>query len=139
MSARQLFRLQTFSLGTVVILLGEEFLVLHQVKLVPGVEFSVAEDAHEAVHVIDIVLGSPDHRAGRDPLPAAGALGAVLPEEILPAEDLIVLDETFLPERLGTHSAAQTLGVPGLVHNLQDEPVQYHPSAGATLRYGGYN
>ena len=89
--------------------------------------------------MVDIVLGSPDHRAGRDPLPAAGALGAVLPEEVLPTEDFIVLDETFLPERLGTDSAGQTLGVPGLVNNLQDEPVQYHPSAGATLRYGGCN
>ena len=89
--------------------------------------------------MIDIVLSSPDHRAGRDPLPAAGALGAVLPEEILPAEDFVVLDETFLPERLGTDSTGETLGVPGLVNNLQDEPVQDHPSTRTALRYGRYN
>ena len=89
--------------------------------------------------MIDVVLSSPHYGAGRDALPAAGALGAVLPEEILPAENFVVLHEAFLSERLRTDSAGETLGVPGLVNNLQDESVQYHPSTGTALRYGGYN
>ena len=87
--------------------------------------------------MVDVVLSSPHHGAGRDPLPAAGALGAVLPEEVLAAEHFIVLDEAFLSERLSADRTGEALGVPGLVHHLQDEPVQDHPRAGAALGYGG--
>ena len=138
-SDRESSHRQTFRLGTVVILLAQQLLVLHQVELVPGVELPVAEDAHKAVHVVDVVLGPPHHGAGGDPLPTPGALGAVLPEEVLPAEDLVVLDETLLSERLSTDGAGEALGVPGLVHHLQDEPVQDHPAAGAALGDCGWN
>ena len=127
----------TFSFGAIIVLFAEQLLVLHQVELVPRVELAAAEDAHEAVHVVHVVLRAPHHRARRDPLAAARALGAVLPEEILTAEHFIVLHKTFLPEWLGTDSAGETLGVPGLVHNLQDESVQDHPATGTTLGYCG--
>ena len=129
----------TFCLSTVIVLFAKQLLVLHQVELVTGVQLLVTENAHEAVHVVDVVLSPPHHGAGGDPLPTPGALGAVLPEEVLPAEDLVVLDEALLSERLSTDGAGETLGVPWLVHNLQDEPVQDHPTAGAALGDGGWN
>ena len=127
----------TFCLGTVVVLFAEQLLVLHQVELVPGVELLVAEDAHEAVHVVHVVLGPPHHGAGRDALSAARTLGSVLPEEVLATEHLVVLHKALVSQGLGADGAAEALGVPGLVHHLQDEPVQDHAAAGATLGYRG--
>ena len=82
---------------------------------------------------------SPDHGARSNALTAAGALGPVLPEEILATEDLVVLDEAFVSERLGARCTGETLGVPGLVHHLQDEPVQDHAGTGTTLGNGRCN
>ena len=124
----------TFSFGAIIVLFAEQLLVLHQVELVPRVELAAAEDAHEAVHVVHVVLRAPHHRARRDPLAAARALGAVLPEEVFSAEHLVVLHEALVPERLGAGGAAEALGVPGLVHHLQDEPVQDHAAARPALR-----
>lgn len=108
----------TFSLCTVVVWLAEQLFILHQVELITGVEFATAQHAHEAVHVVDIVLRPPNHRARRDSLSTARTFGAELAEEILPAVDLAVLDEAFLAQRLGAGGASETLGVPRLVHHL---------------------
>ena len=123
----------TFCLGTVIVLLAEQLLVLHQVELVSSVQLPVAEDTHEAVHMVHIVLSPPDHRAGRNSLSTPGTLGPVLPEEVLATEDLIVLYKTFVSERLSARSTGQALGMPGLIHNFEDEPIQDHASTGAAL------
>ena len=114
---------------------AKQFLVLHQVELVPGVELLVAEDAHEAVHVVDVVLSSPHHRAGSYALSAARTLGAILPEEVFATENLVVLHKALVSQRLGADGAGEALGVPGLVHHLQDKPVQNPAAAGATPWY----
>ena len=125
----------TFCLGTVIILFAKQLLVLHQVELVPGVQLLVAEDAHEAVHVVDVVLGPPHHGAGRYSLSTTRTLGPILPEEVFATENLVVLHKALVSQRLGADGAGEALGVPGLVHHLQDEPVQDHAAAGATLGY----
>ena len=68
----------TFCLGAVVVCLAEQLLVLHQVELVAGVQLPAAEDAAEALYVVDVVLGPPDHGARRYSLPAPGTLGPEL-------------------------------------------------------------
>ena len=86
---------------------AEKLFILHQVELVPSVELFIAEDAHEAVHVVDVVLGPPHHRARGDPLPATRALGPVLPEEVFSAKHLVVLYKAFVSQRLGADGAAE--------------------------------
>ena len=125
----------TFCLGAVIILFTEKLLVLHQVELVPSVKLPVAENTHEAVHVIYIVLGSSHNWTRSNSLATSWALGSVLPEEIFSAEHLVVLHEALVSERLGAGAAAETLGVPWLVNNLEDEPVQDHSSTWTTLWY----
>ena len=73
----------TFSgLRRLVVDLAEQLLVLHQVELVAGVHLPVADDAGEAVHVVDVVLRATDHVRRGDPARAGRALGAVQPENI---------------------------------------------------------
>ena len=127
--------ISTFCLGTVIVLFAKQLLVLHQVELVPGVELLVAEDAHEAVHVVHVVLGPPHHGAWRYTLSAARTLGPVLPEEVFATENLVVLHKALVSQRLGADGAGEALGVPGLVHHLQDKPVQDHAATGAALWY----
>ena len=62
--------------GLLVVVFADEFVVLHEVELVPRVELSLAEDAGEAVEVVHVVLGPPHHLGGGDPLSAPRALGA---------------------------------------------------------------
>ncbi len=50
----------TFRFGRLVVVFAKQFLVLHQVELVTGVELATTDYAGEAVHVIDIFL-SPTH------------------------------------------------------------------------------
>ncbi len=70
--------LATFSgLGRLVVDLAEQLLVLHQVELVTGVHLPIADDAGEAVHVVDVVLRSSDHVGGRDPRRTCRTLRAV--------------------------------------------------------------
>jgi len=44
-----------------------------------------------------------------------------------------------LPEGLAAGGAHEALGVPGLVHHPQDEPVQDEAAARTALRYGRCN
>ena len=127
--------MSTFCLCAVIILFAKKLLVLHQVELVPGVELLVAEDAHEAVNVVDVVLRPPDHGARRDALPAARTLGPVLPEKVFATKNLVVFHKALVAQRLGADSAGEALGVPGLVHHLKDESVKDHPAAGSTFGY----
>jgi len=69
----------TFALGRLVVGFADELAVLHEVELVAGVELAGAEDAGEAVEVVDELLRAAHHLRGRDALAAAGALGPVPP------------------------------------------------------------
>ena len=79
--------------------------------------------------MIDIVLGSSHHGTGGNTFSTPRTLCPVFPEEIFSTENFIVFDKTFISERLSTGGAGETLGVPGLVHHLQDESVKDHSSA----------
>ena len=68
----------TLGLGAVVVGLAEQLFVLHQVELVARVQLAGAEHAGEALYVVDVLLGTPHHRAGRDALTATRALGPIL-------------------------------------------------------------
>ena len=69
----------TLGLGRVVVNLTEQLPVLHQVELVPGVQFPRAHQAREAVHVVNIILGSANYGTGGDTFTTPGALRAVFP------------------------------------------------------------
>lgn len=71
----------TSLLSLLVVALAHQLVVLHQVKLVAGVELSLADDAGEAVQMVHVVLGAANHLSRRDALLAARALGAVPPGE----------------------------------------------------------
>ena len=63
----------------------------------------------------------------------------VSPEEVHLAEDVAVPDEALVLEWLVAVRTLQALGVPVLVQDPEDEPVQdHHPAAGA-LRDGSCN
>ena len=85
--------------------------------------------------MVDVVLRPPDHGAWCDALPASRTLSPVLPEKVFTTENLIVLHKALVAQRLGADSAGEALGVPGLVHHLEDESVKDHPAAGSTFGY----
>ena len=60
------------------------------------------------------------------------------PEEVLLAEELPVLDEALLAELVPAVGALEALGVPVLVQDLQDEPVQDEEAAASALRDAVY-
>lgn len=69
----------TVLLGGLVVLLAHQSPVLHQVELVARGQLPAADDAGEAVQVVDEVLGFPHHLRGGDALLARRAFGPETP------------------------------------------------------------
>lgn len=69
----------TVLLGGLIVLLANQPPVLHQVELVAGGQLPAADDAGEAVEVVDEVLGFADHLGGGDALLARRAFGPETP------------------------------------------------------------
>ena len=74
-----LLALLTVLLGCLVVFLAHQPPVLHQVELVPRGQLPVADDAGEAVQVINEVLGLADHLGWGDALLAGCAFCAEAP------------------------------------------------------------
>lgn len=73
------FRVPTVLLGSLIVLLADQPPVLHQVELIAGGQLPGADDAGEAMEVVDEVLGFADHLGGGYALLAGRAFGPETP------------------------------------------------------------
>ena len=58
-----------------------------------------------------------------------------LPEEVLFAEDIAVLEETLVVELVSAARALQTLGMPILIQDLENKPIQDKQTTAGALWY----
>ena len=69
----------TFGFCWFVVGFADEFVVLHEVEFVAGVELSGADEALETLQVVDVLLGPAHHLRWRYALLATGAFGTESP------------------------------------------------------------
>ena len=91
---RAIQTVRTSSFGRLVVALAHEFLVVHQVELVPCVELLRAHGAREALQVVHVVLRAPHHLCRRDTLFTARALCPKPPETEIGEDALLFSDAT---------------------------------------------
>lgn len=107
----------TVLLGSLVVLLAHQPPVLHQVELVAGGQLPAADDAGEAVQVVDEVLGFAHHLRGGDALLARRAFGPEAPARtsgrrgrVNPAIRLITCDTSCGAASSSSAAALMELG-----------------------------